>query len=163
MLSGKCRIYRIQNAIICSCSKNFIYLRNLIKNLLTITLCHTSCNDQCLCTAILLIFCHLKNILDAFLFRIMDKTTGVDHNDICLLLIIRKGIALIAKDTKHILRIYEILITSERYKQNFHYTSSSSSLSSTKRSLTNFTRVSSAATMVRIVSSTGTDSSENSS
>ena len=72
------------------------------------------------------------NTLAKLAHGITDKTTGIDNDDICLILIIGDGNAIFCDHRKHMLGIDQVLITAKRYKKKFHYASSSCSSSSSE-------------------------------
>ena len=88
MFPCKRRVNSIQYLIVRCRSKHFIHLWYLIYDLLPITLGKTSCHDKRPDFSLLFILRHLKDILDALFFRVMDKTAGVDYNNVSLSLII---------------------------------------------------------------------------
>ena len=70
-------------------SQHSIYFRNLFQNLIPVTFCQATANNQCFTVSTGAVLCHIQNGLDTFFFCIMDKTAGIDHDDVCLLLIVR--------------------------------------------------------------------------
>ena len=105
------------NLRICRCAKDRVYLRDLIKDLLLVTLCQASGHDQSLQPALFLILRHLQNGLDTFFFCVMDKTTGIDDDHIRFLLIIHHLISFFCKKPQHHFRIYQIFVAAKRNKQ----------------------------------------------
>ena len=74
-------------------AKNTVYLRDFIDDLLFVTLGHAAGHDQCLAFSGLFQFCHLQDGVHTLFFCVIDETAGIDHNDICLVFIVCKGMA----------------------------------------------------------------------
>lgn len=92
-------------------AKNYVHLRNLIQDLLLIPLGQAAGYRQNLKASFLFIFCHLQNGLDTLFFGIMDKTAGIDHDNICLRLLVHDPIPLGIQKAKHHLRIHQVFVT----------------------------------------------------
>ena len=58
--------------------------RELVENLLLIALCQTPGHDQSFQLPFFFVLCHLKNGLNTFLLCIMNKTAGINNNNICV-------------------------------------------------------------------------------
>ena len=114
MISGYCFFQRLYDVSVRCSSKDSIYLRNLLDDLLLIPLCHASGNNQSMATSCFLIFCHLKNGFHTLFFGILDKTAGIDHNGICLCLIVYDLMTSGCEKSQHLLRVCQVFITAKR-------------------------------------------------
>ena len=83
-ISRKSLFHRFYDMIIRSSSKYCINFRYLVNNLLLIALCQTPGHDQSFQLPFFFVLCHLKNGLNTFLLCIMNKTAGINNNNICV-------------------------------------------------------------------------------
>ena len=114
MISGCCFFQRLYDVSIGRGSKNSIYFRNLLDDLLLISLCHTAGNNQGMAASCFLVFCHLKNGFHTLFLGVLDKTAGIDHDCICLCLIVCDLMTSGCKKSQHFLGIRQVLITAKR-------------------------------------------------
>ena len=101
MLAAKCFFHRLDNAVVGSGSQHCIHFRNLVNDLLLITLCHTSGHDQSLTFCIFFVLCHLQDRVNTLFLGITNKTAGVHNDHICFHLVICKTISLFCQKSQH--------------------------------------------------------------
>ena len=91
----------LNNCFYGRCTYDGIHFLNFRLDFFLITLCQTSCHNQCFQPAALFQLCHLKNRVNALLLGIIDKTAGIDDNSIRMCLIIGKTISLFSQHAEH--------------------------------------------------------------
>ena len=116
LFSGTRGTYRLFNFIIAAGSDNGVHLRNFLQDFFLVALCHTAGDDQRLTDAVLLHAGQIQDGLNALFFGGINKTAGIDDNNICLCLIVRHGKASAGQFSQHMLRIHQIFVASERHK-----------------------------------------------
>ena len=114
MISGYCFFQRLYDISIGRGSKNSIYFRNLLDDLLLISLCHTAGNNQGMAASCFLVFCHLKNGFHTLFLGVLDKTAGIDHNGICLCLIVYDLMSSGCEKSQHLLGVCQVFVTAKR-------------------------------------------------
>ena len=94
-------LHRFYNLVIGCGSQHRIHFRNLIQNLLLVSLRQAAGHNQHLKPSIRLVLCHLQNRLDALFLGVMDETAGIDDNDIRLHLIIHHPVSFGSQKSQH--------------------------------------------------------------
>jgi len=87
-----------------------------------IPLCQTARRHKKAAFPILLVRCHLKQSIDALLLGITNETTGVYHNDLCILFPVCDRESILAQGGDHHLTVHQILIAAKRHKKYIHVT-----------------------------------------
>jgi len=106
-------MYDRYNLIISISADHGIHFRDLLCDLFSVTLCQTAGHDQSFEICGFFETAHVDQGLDTFFHGITDKTTGIDNDDICLILIIGDGNAIFCDHRKHMLGIDQVLITAK--------------------------------------------------
>ena len=101
-------------------SKDSVYLRDLICDLLLIPLGQTPGYNEGLTFSFFLITGHLQDRIYALFLGVSDKAAGIDQNRIRLGLIICKGHAQAAGHTQHFFRIHQILVAAQGHTKQFY-------------------------------------------
>ena len=97
-----------------------VYLGHLREDLLTVALDQAARGDDAAQGAIFLEPGDIEDILDGFFLGTLDKSAGIDHDDVRLGIVGRDLVAMICEYFQHDLGVHKILGTSERNKSDFH-------------------------------------------
>ena len=111
MFSFHCFTDCLKDVSVGSCAKYCIYFRYFLNDLILITLCHTSCDNQDFTAPGFLVFCHLKDGVDALFLCVIDEAAGVHHNGLCFSFIIYDLEPVTCKKSEHFFGIYKVLVT----------------------------------------------------
>mmetsp|Transcript_1202 Transcript_1202/g.3715 ORF Transcript_1202/g.3715 Transcript_1202/m.3715 type:complete len:233 (-) Transcript_1202:33-731(-) len=92
---------------------NCIDFWQLLRKLGCISLCETARDDYASCRR-LLHACRLEDGLDGLSLRILDKTTGIDDDNVCIRAVVLDDHAVTLQVAQHHLRVHRIFRTSKR-------------------------------------------------
>ena len=98
-----------------------IDLGQFFKDLLTVSLCQTSRDNNALEICILFQPCFVENVIDGFLLCAFDECTGIDNDNIGFRIVRRDFIACFDDICQHDLGIYLILRAAEGNKSDFRF------------------------------------------
>ena len=102
------------NIIIAAGTQQAVHLRQLLKNILFITLGHAAGDQDLLHLTRLFQFCHLQNILDGFLTGGRQKSTGIHHHHVAALRLGLDGVTCFRTQGHHLLAVHLILGAAKR-------------------------------------------------
>ena len=98
-----------------------VHLRNLVKNLRPVTLRKASRHNDGTQRTVLFEPCDIEDIFNRFIFRALNKRTGIDDDHIRLDILRRDFIARRYQLCQHHLGIHQILGAAERNESDFDF------------------------------------------
>src|SRR5262245_34670047 len=96
-------------------------LRDLLLQLVAITLGEAAGDDQPAARPVLLVLRHLENRVDRLLLRAIDERARVHHQDVSLGRVGRELVAGLLRKAEHDFGDDEVRWTAERDQSNLHY------------------------------------------
>ena len=105
--------YHLRHRIIGCGSNDAVNLRHFLLDLFFVAFRQTPCRNKYPAGSLFFILCHFQKSLDALLLGVVNKRTGIDHDYIGLLWLLRQAVSRMIQYRQHLFTVYQIFVTTK--------------------------------------------------